>query len=55
MKLKHRLAIGPGEMLHIGGPEAKRPGQHRPGGRLIELVFHSDIESSRDDGHMLYL
>lgn len=55
MKLKNRLALGPGEMLHIGGPVAKRPGRHRPGGRLIKFVSHADIERSRDDGYMLYL
>lgn len=54
MKLKDRLALRPREMLHLGGPEAKRPGRHRPSQRLIKLVAHTHVEGSGDDGHMLY-
>ena len=46
MKLKHCIALCPGEMLHIRGPEAKRAGGHRTRNRLIELVSHTYVESA---------
>lgn len=55
MKLKNGLALGPGEMLHIGRPEAKRSGRHCPSGCVVKLFTHTDIEGSGYDGHMLYL
>src|SRR5688572_27017823 len=55
MKLKDRLALCPGEMLHVCGPEAKRPAGHRPSRRLIKLVSHPDIEGAGDNGDTLDL
>lgn len=53
MKLKDRLALCPSEMLHVCGPEAKRPGGHRPSRRLIDFVPHPNIEGAGYNGDML--
>src|SRR5262245_47150659 len=48
VKLKHRFALGPNEMLYASRPVAVGPGWHAFRRLFIELVAHADVEGAGD-------